>query len=87
MSQNNQNEIGQILLGMFEVFGINILLMTPGFTIPIISVIQLIYVIPRGSYLFKNQQQARLKGTTIGAVITFLLNGACWIALLSLYKR
>jgi hypothetical protein len=40
-------------------------------------------VIPRGNYLFKNQQQARLKGTTIGAVITFLLNGGCWLAVMS----
>jgi hypothetical protein len=27
MSQNNPNEIGQILLGIFEVFGVNILVM------------------------------------------------------------
>jgi hypothetical protein len=83
MSQNNPNELGQIILGMLEVFGVNILLMFLTFTIPIISIIQLAYVIPRGNYLFKNQQQARLKGTTIGAVITFLLNGSCWLMVMS----
>jgi hypothetical protein len=83
MNQNNHNKIGQIILGMLEVFGVNILLMFLMFTIPIISIIQLLYVIPRGNYLFKTQQQARLKGTTIGALITFLLNGGCWIAVMS----
>jgi hypothetical protein len=83
MNQNNNSEVGQIILGMLEVFGVNILLMFLMFTIPIISIIQLAYVIPRGNYLFKNKHQAKLKGTTIGAVITFLLNGGCWIALLS----
>jgi hypothetical protein len=83
MSQNNPNELGQIFLGILEVFGVNILLMFLMFTIPIVSIIQLAYVIPRGNYLFKNQQQARLKGTTIGAVITFLLNGGCWLAVMS----
>ncbi len=83
MNQNNHNEIGQIILGILEVFGVNILLMFLIFTIPIISIIQLLYVIPRGNYLFEAQQQARLKGTTIGALITFLLNGACWISVTS----
>jgi hypothetical protein len=83
MNQKNNSEVGQIILGMLEVFGVNILLMFLMFTIPIISIIQLVYVIPRGNYLYKNQQQARLKGTTIGAVITFLLNGACWLAVMT----
>jgi hypothetical protein len=87
MNQNNQNEIGQIILGMLEVFGVNILLMFVPITIPIISIIQLIYVIPRGSHLFKNQQLARLKGTTIGAIITFLLNGGCWLWIISLLPK
>jgi hypothetical protein len=83
MNQNNHNEVGQIILGILEVFGVNILLMFLMFTIPIISIIQLLYVIPRGNYLFKAQQQTRLKVTTIGALITFLLNGGCWIAVTS----
>jgi hypothetical protein len=43
MNPNNNSEVGQIILGMLEVFGVNILLMFLMFTIPIISIIQLAY--------------------------------------------
>lgn len=57
---------------------------TTFFIIPIlisggISITQLIYVIPVMIWLRKRQQLALNKGVIIGAVITALLNGGCYL--------
>lgn len=45
-----------------------------------IGLTQLLYVIPWAKKLYNSQQFERMKGVIIGAVITALLNGGCWIA-------
>ncbi len=46
-----------------------------------ISITQLIYVIPTLILLRRRQQDALEKGVVIGAVITALLNGGCYLIL------
>ena len=46
-----------------------------------ISITQLIYVIPTLILLRRRQQNALEKGVVIGAVITALLNGGCYLIL------
>jgi uncharacterized membrane protein len=87
MNQNNKNELKETILGVLEVFGINFLLFYLPSIVLAIGIFQLIYVIPRGIYLFKHKNQARLKGIIIGAVIIFFLNGACWLYFFSLFKK
>jgi hypothetical protein len=59
---------GLFLLGVFLIGGI--------------SLAQLIYVIPVIYWLKQRQQFSWMKGVTIGAVITALLNGSCYLILL-----
>lgn len=40
---------------------------------------QLLYVIPLGMWLKSQEKNALLKGAIVGAVITSLLNGGCWL--------
>jgi hypothetical protein len=47
-----------------------------------ISLFQLIYVISAIFWLRQRQKFAFMKGVIIGAVITALLNGACYLQLL-----
>jgi hypothetical protein len=82
MNQNRRNETRETISGILEILTVNLFLMFLFITIPIIGVVQLIYVIPRGFYLFNHQEKAKLKGFIIGAVITFLLNGGCWLAVM-----
>ena len=44
-----------------------------------IAIVQLIYVIPVSLWLKSRRQLALMKGVIIGAVITALLNGGCWL--------
>ena len=44
---------------------------------------QLFYVIPLVFWLKRRQRWGLMKGVIIGAVITALLNGSCWILLTS----
>jgi hypothetical protein len=48
---------------------------------------QLLYVIPTIIILYKQQKWGVMKGVIVGAIITFLLNGGCWLLLLSAYQR
>jgi hypothetical protein len=48
-----------------------------------ISITQLLYVIPVIIWLDIRRQFALTKGVIIGAVITALLNGGCWLLLIS----
>ena len=44
-----------------------------------ISISQLLYAIPLGLWLKSQEKNALLKGAIVGAVITALLNGGCWL--------
>lgn len=44
---------------------------------------QLIYVIPACYWLKRQRRFGMMKGVIIGAVITALLNGGCWLLILS----
>ena len=57
------------LIGLFAVFGIGIF--------------QLFYIIPFVLLLKRRQQFTLMKGVIIGAVITALLNGGCYLLLLA----
>ncbi|MEG4632070.1 hypothetical protein QUB56_21170 [Microcoleus sp. AR_TQ3_B6] len=44
-----------------------------------VGIVQLIYVIPAIIFLRRRGEFALLKGLIIGAVVTALLNGGCWL--------
>ncbi|HEY9613099.1 hypothetical protein [Allocoleopsis sp.] len=44
-----------------------------------IGIFQFIYVIPVSMWLKQREEYALMKGVIIGAVITALLNGGCWL--------
>ena len=80
-----------ILITNAVIFGIGVFLALSSygssfFVIPAlsstgISITQLIYVIPILIWLRRRQQFALEKGVTIGAIITVLLNGGCYLLL------
>ena len=49
-----------------------------------LGIVQLIYVIPAIIFLRRRREFALLKGLIIGAVVTALLNGGCWLLM---YRR
>jgi hypothetical protein len=51
-----------------------------------IGIAQLIYVIPAIIVLRRRRHFAVLKGLIIGAVITALLNGGCWLVIYSIMR-
>jgi hypothetical protein len=96
MSGRRQSEPVQIIEGMLEVFGVNVGLIMLIFLLASIwntvastilwslmglSVLQLIYVVPRSLSLKRQQRAARLKGVIVAAVLIALLNGGCWLFL------
>lgn len=58
---------------------INILVQLFFFAVLGIGLFQLLYVIPVVIWLNRKRKWGLMKGVIIGAVITALLNGACWI--------
>lgn len=44
-----------------------------------ISLVQLIYVIPAAVVLYRQERFSAMKGVILGAVLTALLNGGCWL--------
>lgn len=60
------------LISQYRFF---IWLFSPGLT-------QIIYVIPLVLRLKRQQRWGLMKGVIIGAVLTALLNGACWLSIL-----
>lgn len=52
-----------------------------------IGICQIIYIIPTIIILKRQNQIALMKGVIIGAVITALLNGGCWLLLFHLPVR
>lgn len=57
----------------------NILIQILFFAVFGIGLFQLLYAIPVVIWFNRKRQWALMKGVIIGAVITALLNGACWI--------
>ncbi|HBE20795.1 MAG TPA: hypothetical protein DEG17_00930 [Cyanobacteria bacterium UBA11149] len=51
-----------------------------------IGIAQLIYVIPLIIWLRWKRKWGIMKGVIIGAVITALLNGGCWLLLSNFYR-
>ena len=49
-----------------------------------LGIVQLIYVIPAIIVLRRRREFALLKGLIIGAVVTALLNGGCWLLIYSI---
>jgi heme O synthase-like polyprenyltransferase len=50
-----------------------------GTNIALIGITQLIYVIPFSIYLKRKNEDDLMKGVIVGAIITLLLNGGCWL--------
>jgi hypothetical protein len=48
-----------------------------------IGISQLIYVVPMIIWLKQRQEWGLMKGVIIGAVLTALLNGGCWLLLIN----
>lgn len=48
-----------------------------------ISIFQLLYVVPVVILLRRRQNWGLMKGVIIGAVLTVLLNGSCWVNFLN----
>ncbi len=51
-----------------------------------ISIFQLLYVIPVVFLLRRRQRWRLMKGVIIGAVITALLNGGCWLFVITQFR-
>jgi hypothetical protein len=100
MSQ--RNEILQILLGIFILFGLHLLAGGIIFGLGLLSgqifgyssysyigiwiigasgffIWQMLYVIPLCIWLRRQQRLEMMKGVIVGAVITALLNGSCFL--------
>ena len=100
MSQ--RNEILQILLGIFLLFGLHLIAGAIIFGLGLLAgqifgyssysylgiwligglgffIWQLLYVIPLCIWLRRQQRLAIMKGVIVGAVITALLNGSCFL--------
>jgi hypothetical protein len=86
MLPRNENNFSSIISGIFQVFGWNILIMFVGITIPFIGIVQLLYVIPLAIHLKRQQKVETMKGVIIGAVITILLNGGCWLWMIGYFN-
>jgi hypothetical protein len=90
MNQKESKALWQTILGVVEVFVVDAtivaLLFALGGTVSVLfpialsfGVTQLIYVIPRGIYLYRQKRWPRFKGVVLGAVIAAFLNGGCWV--------
>jgi hypothetical protein len=51
-----------------------------------IGLAQAIYVVPAIVVLSRRQQWGLMKGVIVGAVITALLNGGCWLLIVSFFS-
>jgi len=94
MSQ--RREFVQVILGILILLGLNAL--SIGISLAIVSsgvyvagiyalaiaISQLLYVVPLCIWLKRKNRMSMMKGVIIGAVITALLNGGCYLLLLSM---
>ncbi|HBE20794.1 MAG TPA: hypothetical protein DEG17_00935 [Cyanobacteria bacterium UBA11149] len=86
MLPSNENEWQDIILGTLQVLFWNIFIMLFGITIPIIGIVQFLYVIPLAIHLKRKEKIGIVKGVIIGAIITILLNGGCWLWMLGYFN-
>jgi len=49
-----------------------------------IGIAQLIYIIPVAFLIARQREWEKMKGLILGAVITALLNGGCWLLFASI---
>lgn len=82
MVYRDENEFFEIIEGFSRVMIYNFLTSLILWTLPVIGLLQLLYVIPMIYSRKRKRKWGQIKGIIIGAVITFLLNGGCWIAVL-----
>jgi hypothetical protein len=90
MNKRESKALWQTILGVIEVIAVDVLMVVLllafaskfsdlGFAAMTFGLTQLLYVIPRGIYLYRQKNWPRFKGVVIGAVIAALLNGGCWL--------
>ena len=72
--------LSSILASLFSFYTV-----TPiwGMSISLIGLSQFLYVIPIIFWLRRQQRWGLMKGVIIGAVLTVLLNGGCWLIIIS----
>ncbi|NJM77381.1 MAG: hypothetical protein HC852_18355 [Acaryochloridaceae cyanobacterium RU_4_10] len=98
MNQKESKALWQTILGVLEVFAIDAIIVgipmaLGGIETPLVlvaavfSLTQLIYIIPRGIYLYRKKKWPRFKGVVIGGVIAAFLNGGCWLYLISMMSN
>jgi hypothetical protein len=56
----------------------------PVFFVLGIGITQLVYIIPVAILLARKREWEKMKGVILGAVITALLNGGCWLFAMSI---
>lgn len=94
MNQKESKALWHTILGVFEVFAANVILVVLllallsvfggpiSFLFPVATAFgltQFIYVVPREIYLYRKKRWPRFKGVLLGATIMALLNGGCWL--------
>jgi hypothetical protein len=90
MNKREFKALWQTILGVMEVIAVDVLMVVLllafaskfsdlGFAAVTFGLTQLLYVMPRGIYLYRQKNWPRFKGVVIGAVIAALLNGGCWL--------
>jgi heme/copper-type cytochrome/quinol oxidase subunit 4 len=57
------------------------LMIIPTFAILGLGLTQLVYVVPRGIWLYRHGKASKLKGVIAAAILVMLLNGSCWLLL------
>lgn len=67
-----------------KLYNLNILLL---YALVGLGLSQLLYVVPVAIRLKRRQQWGLMKGVIIGAVITALLNGGCWLLVFQNFRR
>lgn len=96
MSQ--RREFVQVIWGILILLGLNALyvgiclaIASLGVNVAVIytfaiGISQLLYVVPLCIWLKRKNRMSMMKGVIIGAVITALLNGGCWIIVLNMFN-
>ena len=96
MSQ--RREFVQVIWGILILLGLNALavgislaiasrgVQVAALYVVAIGISQLLYVVPLCIWLKRKNRTSMMKGAIVGAVITALLNGGCWIILLNMFN-
>jgi hypothetical protein len=70
--------ISLLLISMIPFFNRNYNFFLLGFPLFFLSITQIIYLIPAYIYFARKQRPEVGKGITLGAIVTLLINGACF---------